>query len=83
MPSWVRAVHARTILEACLVSADRMRGVQGLHEALFLEALIASVRHDQMVSSPDTLGYNRDRSDSQGRGWDHHDFTNTGVTYNG
>lgn len=77
------AVHARMILEACLVSADRMAGTQGIHEALFMEALVASVRHDQAVESPSSLGYNHDRSDRGERSFDHHDYQSTGVTYTG
>lgn len=77
------AVHARMILEACLVTADRMEGVQGVHEALFMEALIASVRHDQMVESPSSLGYNSDTSDRMEFGYDHHDYQSNGVTYTG
>lgn len=76
------AVHARMILESCLVTADRMQGVEGIHERLFIEALIASVRHDQMQESPQTLGYNYDKSDRMDRGYDHHDWQNSGVTYN-
>jgi|TARA_B100000497_G_scaffold83345_1_gene92897 hypothetical protein len=77
------AVHARMILESCLVTADRMAGVEGIHERLFMESLIASVRHDQMQESPSSLGYNYDKSDRMDRGYDHHDWQNTGVTYNG
>ena len=78
-------VHARTLLEACLVSADRMKGVQGPHEALFMDALIASVRHDQRMSSADTLGYNSDPNNRSvwPSGADDVDWRITGVPYNG
>ena len=78
-------VHARTLLEACLVSADRMKGAQGPHEALFMDALIASVRHDQKQDAPDTLGYNRDtyNHDIVPSSSDDVDWRITGVPYNG
>ena len=78
-------VHARTLLQACLVSADRMRGVQGMHESLFMESLIASVRHDQKQDSPDTLGYNKDNNNKTilPSSVDDVDWRTTGVPYNG
>jgi len=78
-------VHARTLLEACLVSADRMKGAQGPHEALFMDALIASVRHDQKQDSPDTLGYNFDTNNRNivPSSTNDVDWRITGVPYNG
>lgn len=78
-------VHARTLLEACLVSADRMKGSPGTHEAFFLDALIASVRHDQKQDAPDTLGYNGDPNNRNimPNSLDDVDWRITGVPYNG
>jgi len=78
-------VHARTLLEACLVSADRMRNVQSSHEALFMDSLIASIRHDQKLSSAETLGYNSDPNNATvwPQGADDIDWRITGVPYYG
>lgn len=85
--------HAQTIIEACLAAAEELGGmaagpvVNGPHAAKFLECLIASVSLDRRTGSPETVGYNRDRSDRVGEGgegfanW--HDCDANLVTYNG
>ncbi len=77
-------MHAQTVIEAVLSAAEEQSGEQGLHSARFLECLRASVSHDQRASSPKTLGYNYDPSDTpiDGiRNW--HDWDENVTTYNG
>lgn len=77
-------VHARTLTEACLVTADRMNGVEGIHERLFEQSLMASIRFDQKQESPDTLGYNSDTDSQVTTPYDDDiDWRITGVNYNG
>lgn len=79
-------VHFETILEACLAEADVFqRRRTRIHEERFLERLAASVSHDRMVASPESLGYSRDNSDRPLPTVDARVFTGrrTGVTYNG
>jgi len=77
--------HAQTILEACLaeaeVEADKERLI---HHERFMQRLQASVHLDRRANAPDTLGYNRDRSD--GQGWypeSYHEWNTSVITYNG
>lgn len=84
--------HAQTIIEACLAAAEELGGmaagpvVNGPHAAKFLECLIASVSLDRRTGSPETVGYNRDRSDrggdSDGAFHNWHDCDANLVTYN-
>jgi len=54
------------ILEACLAVAEqRYRDEESLHSSIFARKLVAAIEHDRMASSPDTLGYNADRSDGR------------------
>ena len=56
--------HGELYLEACLAAAEqKFHDGAALHTARFQECLVASVSHDRRVSCPDTLGFNRDRSD--------------------
>jgi hypothetical protein len=78
--------HAQTVIEACLAASEIHLGSGNSHQQEFLTCLQASISHDRMLSSPHTLGYNRDNSDSY-----HHDLPyverfNRGdsmTTYNG
>lgn len=71
--------HGELYLEACLAAAEqKLQDTMGLHTQRFMECLAASVSHDRRVSCPDTLGFNRDRSD--GFDPDDHFYTNTGLT---
>lgn len=73
--------HVETILESCLTLVDQEKGKNQGHAARFLERLQASVSHDRRLGSPDTLGYNWDRSDHiDPRDW--HDRDENVVTYN-
>ncbi len=52
------------ILESCLAVAEqRYRDEQGIHTEAFLAKLRAAIVNDAMSHSPDTLGYNADRSE--------------------
>lgn len=56
--------HAETILESCLAVAEqRLNDMTGIHTANFMRRLAASIEFDRRQSTPDTLGYNADRSD--------------------
>lgn len=78
------AIHAQTIIEACMAAAEELRGVKGLHGKLFRERLAASVARDQQAASPETLGYGYDRSDRpmDPYGLTFHDCSYNTVTYN-
>jgi hypothetical protein len=53
------------ILQACLAIAEqRYQDNANLHTQLFEKNLQAAIQHDAEAFSPDTLGYNGDRSDS-------------------
>jgi len=55
--------HFQTFLEAMKAAADvYLRRRNKPHEALFQERLVASIRYDQQLISPPTMGYNRDSS---------------------
>jgi len=78
------AAHAQTFVESCLAMAEQ-RGddMAGVHRALFMERLAASIAQDKK-NKPQKLGYNADRSDgltNRGR-WPWRDDAYT-VTYNG
>ena len=52
------------VLQSCLAVAEqRYRGESGLQTEVFLAKLRAAIATDAAVSTPDTLGYNADRSD--------------------
>ena len=51
------AVHAQTILEACLAASERVYGVPGMHNQIYAIALEQSKIHDRRLK-PRTLGYN-------------------------
>lgn len=80
--------HAPTWTEAVLAEAESSRwgNRSGFHEERFRERLMASISHDQQVNSPQTLGYNGDRSDVPLGGdhlyWAHQNSWNV-VTYDG
>jgi len=80
--------HALTITEACLAAAESFVNDRGgpkdhkaMHESLFMQQLEASIAHDQDLSCPDTMGYNKDYSDSPGRFWIWHNGNNI-TTHN-
>lgn len=57
--------HVQTLIEACLTEIEKFNGEpNGPHEQAFQERIRASISHDRLVSCPETLGRNRDRSDS-------------------
>ena len=75
----------QALIEACLSACEEMQGQRGLHSELFIEALRAAVGEDRKVNSPDTLGFNIDRSDlpQDPRAYNWHGCNNNIVTYNG
>jgi len=61
--------HRETILESCLAIAESdMSDRIGLHNQLFRERLVTSIKHDIEVSTKDYYGYNADRSDGISKG---------------
>jgi hypothetical protein len=70
------AVHAETVLEACLAAAEQgPDDAMGVHSQKFKERLLASIENDRRLK-PQALGYNGDRSDlrerafgPRARGW--------------
>ena len=62
------------ILQSCLAIAEqRYRdGDQGLHAEMFNAKLAAAIENDARAFTPDSLGYNADRSESRS-GLDQHD----------
>ena len=55
---------AELILQSCLsVAESRYRDHQGIHAAEFMAKLAASIEVDRRSFTPDTLGYNSDRSE--------------------
>lgn len=75
------AEHSETILESCLAIAEqRLDDNVQLHTMKFLERLMVSVSIDRR-KKPQTLGYNRDRSD--GVFWDRRSNYQNIVTVNG
>jgi hypothetical protein len=56
-------MFAETILEACLAEVEnRLLREPGIHTANFRERLLASIQFDSQQHTPDTLGYNGDRT---------------------
>lgn len=56
--------HAQTVLESCLAAAEQMRPELGNHhQQIYMVRLASSISYDLEKHSPDTLGYNGDRSD--------------------
>lgn len=56
--------HSETILQSCLAVAEqRVDDSPGNHAQKFAERMRASIEHDRKASTPEFLGYNRDRSD--------------------
>lgn len=74
--------HAQTVVESCLLSADELMGNKSDRYARYIELLRTSVSHDRIANAPETLGYNRDRSDGVQDG-DYRDCQAQVVTYNG
>ena len=59
--------HSETILEACLMIAERRcDDTVGIHTAAYKEQLALSIATDKLLA-PDTLGENHDGSDDVGR----------------
>ena len=77
--------NMQTVIEACLSAAEEIMDKPGIHGQLFTEYLRASVNRDRRASSPDTLGYNRDPSDTpEDLGyWGFHNCGNNITSYNG
>lgn len=75
----------QALIEACLAACEEIQGQQGLHSKLFIETLRAAVGEDRKVNSPDTLGFNIDRSDVpmdvSAQNW--HGCNTNIITYNG
>lgn len=73
-------VHRETMLEACLMVAEtRMNDMSGVHRALFMERLMASVSHDRKFQ-PQLLGYNGNRrEDPRAYQYDSRLVTNDGL----
>jgi hypothetical protein len=77
-------VHAQTIIEACLTSAEEQKGlVNGPHAVKYLECLRASVSIDRRAACPHTLGYNGDQSDRPDDDWLYRDLDSGVITYGG
>ena len=83
-------VHARLIKEACLMIAEEMEnnlhGSRNPHYQSFMEALVASVGHDRMLESPDSLGRDRrlgERLPTSDHYGNYHEFDDNIVTING
>ena len=75
--------HAQTLLEACLVSADRFSGAgKSIHDADYVMCLQSSVSFDRQLASQDTLGRDYDGSDVP-YDTDYHDADLNVVTYTG
>jgi hypothetical protein len=78
--------HAQTIIEACLAASEIHLGSGNSHQQEFLTCLQASISHDRMLSSPHSLGYNRDNSDNYNHDLPYVERFNRGdsmTTYNG
>lgn len=79
------ALHAETILEACLAQAELKGDDQGdgPHAMKFRERLAASIAQDRKFKAQ-FVGYNGDHSDSLEGGWYGRRLWNvTPITYNG
>ncbi len=80
-------VHAEALLASVMAVAEsRLDDERGVKHAEFIERITAAIAHDERASTPETLGYNADRSG--GIGFDsQRDFisANSGylVGYNG
>lgn len=77
--------HAETIREACLAAAESfLDDGASVHRMMFAQRLAASVHSDRRLK-PQTLGYNRDRSDQAHAGVREalHYLNHGGITVNG
>ena len=78
--------HSDTVLESCLLIAEsRLDDVpleQCVHYSTFMGRLASSVHVDSR-NKPQSLGYNRDRSDTRWRRWDRVWENWPGITVNG
>jgi hypothetical protein len=81
------SAHAQTVIEAVLAAGEERLGKLGVHSKKFYECLVSSVSHDRQQTSPETLGYNRDKSDTpsiyNGALPDWHGCDENIVLYNG
>ena len=79
------AAHAETILESCLAIAEaRMDNNAGIHAAAFQNRLNASIVYDQLMHTPERMGYNGDGSDQDAWSEQQNRFMNGDVVrYNG
>lgn len=76
-------VHAQTIIEACLCAGEEAIGQRGVHADAYLTCLRASVSQDRKLSSPESLGFNREQPDRSVTFGSWHDCDANIVTYNG
>lgn len=76
--------HAETIREACLAAAETYLDdtMGGVHDSLYMRRLAASVALDRR-NKPQTLGYNRDRSDYRGEWRGREGWLVGGIEYKG
>jgi len=64
---WGGMPHTETIIESCLAVAEsRVDDGSGEHKQQFMDCLRASVAWDERATTPETLGYNSDRSHEAG-----------------
>ena len=77
--------HFQTVLASCKASADELEGVSNSpHRKIFMEKVAQSIFFDRQSSTPDTLGYNADRSDIRySEEFSYHDHDVNIVTYTG
>lgn len=76
--------HALTLKESILASAERtLQDGEGVHHRAFLQCLRASIDHDRAANSGESVGFNRDNSDSDYGIRSRHELTETFVTYGG
>lgn len=77
-------VHSEMFLEAAYLAADEIQGVKrSEHAERFLRCVAAAVGRDQVMASPESLGYNADRSNGRDRDYDEHGWSNSLTTYGG
>jgi hypothetical protein len=69
--------HAQTVVDSCLAAVEAMQGGAGRYSERFQERLATSVWHDRRVTSPDTLGVDRDRGVTY---FDMHNHTSYTIT---
>jgi hypothetical protein len=78
------SIHSQTVLAACLSELERIvNDTEGVHTKRFWENLAASVSQDRRLNSPQSLGVNRDYSDSTLPLDNWHMMSAGIVTYNG